>query len=190
MAIKRLSTPIPEFDPTEAIQFWYTSRSLPRRPHFKESRKATGAICAQAVKNHPHNDVNEAVPVVSQVAAELVGGDASGDTEVVEVGSVVRDDRSEAEPVLEHVSRAAHSEEEDVVIVGRAEENAEENAVVNTACDSDPDDYDSGVEDVSDVDSDIEERQVDNLIKRQLTVNTKEINCKCSSDTLFYHSSL
>lgn len=162
MFIKLLSAPIPEFDPTEAIRLWNTSGILPRRPHFKErnkpKRKATGAICAQVVQIRSDN-VGETVPAAARAAAELVGRDDRGDTEAVD------SDISEAEPELEHVSRAADVDG-DVVSIGKAEENVDVH-VVDTACDSHSDDSDSGVED-ADLYSDIDEREVDSLINKYL----------------------
>ena len=162
MSIKLLSAPVPEFDPAEAIQLWNTSgRSQARRPYFKETNKpggkASGAVHAQAVNSRPHV---QAVPVVTeQTAVELADGDVSG-AEAVEVESASKDDGSEARPV-EPLSRGDSCEESEENVGAEENENRD---VVDTACDSDG--YDSGVDNASDFDSDVEERQVESLINK------------------------
>ena len=154
MSIKLLSVPITEFDPSEAIQLWNTSGTRPRRPHLmetnKSSGKATGAIRAQVANIHPR--IDEAVPVATdETTAELAGGD-DGVTETVDP-----------------VSRA-DSCEEDLELIDRAEDTVDNNT--NAAGDMDTtspsDGFDSGVDDASDADSDIEERRVDSLINKYL----------------------
>ena len=68
--------------------------------------------------------------------------------------------KSEAGPV-EPLSRSDSCEEAEENVA--AEEN-EDRDVVDTACDSDG--YDSGVDNASDFDSDVEERQVESLISK------------------------
>ena len=163
ISIKLLCAPVPDFDPAEAIQLWNTSGSLARRPYFKDTNKpggkATGAIHAQAVNQNSRPPV-QAVPVVTEEAAEkLADGDVSG-AEPVEVESASKDDGSEAGPV-EPLSRGDSCEEAEENV--GAEEN-EDRDVVDTACDSGG--YDSGVDNASDFDSDVEERQVESLISK------------------------
>ena len=74
---------------------------------------------------------------------------------------------------MEPVSRS--DSPEDAELIDRADENVDNHTnaavnmdVVDTACDSDDLDYDSGVKDASDSDSDIEERQVGRLINKCL----------------------
>ena len=71
-----------------------------------------------------------------------------------------KDDGSEAGPV-EPLSRGDSCEETEENV--GAEEN-EDRDVVDTECDSDG--YDSGVDNASDFDSDVEERQVESLISK------------------------
>ena len=102
----------------------------------------------------------QAVPVVTeQTAVELADGDVSG-AEAVEVESASKDDGSEARPV-EPLSRGDSCEESEENVGAEENENRD---VVDTACDSDG--YDSGVDNASDFDSDVEERQVESLINK------------------------
>jgi len=96
----------------------------------------------------------------TEAAEKLADGDVSG-AEPVEVESASKYDGSEAGPV-EPLSRGDSCEEAEENV--GAEENEDRDVVDSVICDSDG--YDSGVDNASDFDSDVEERQVESLISK------------------------
>ena len=144
MSIKLLSAPVSEFNPTEAIQLWNKSGVRPRRPNFKNTKKSKGKalepILSRAERVLP--PVAEVrVVVVDEPTADLADKD-DGESRIGDVGEVTEDGQEEE-------SDAGG----DLDVIDKGE---------------DSDENDSGVEDASDMDSDVEERHVENLIKKYL----------------------
>lgn len=150
MSIKLLSTPIPEFDTSDAIQLSNKSEVRPRKPLFKDAKqtdKGEEAIPTQAVDSPPPPPVAQVVPIPDHEQNAELDTD-NGDRSL---------NKDNEEPVSVQAEQLVIDAAEEMYVIEKGEKLKAE--------------FDIGIQDATDMDSDVEERQIDIVLEIKLYFN-------------------
>ena len=163
LAIKMLSKPISEYDPSEAIDFWNTSGLCVRRPVFKDKsraksdRKVASSIVELGVVQNVTTAAAKGPQNLQEVATQPVAAELSEPSNSVASQAFADISQSVSESATQSESMDTQSNDAQPMAV----EELQNLAHISPNDDDSPceSDYDSGLE------SDLNEDQIDNLVQ-------------------------